>query len=143
MPNGTSKVCIDRSDLPRVSALQRISALQRVSAIALALGLAACSSNPPQPVEQFNNARSAISQAQSVATRDGASELRVAQYKLARGEQEMERGNYAGARIFAEQAEVDAKYAQAVAESARSQRAAAEASQGVRAMQDELDKRAK
>jgi signal transduction histidine kinase len=74
--------------------LQRISALQRVSAIALALGLAACSSNPPQPVEQFNNARSAISQAQSVATRDGASELRVAQYKLARGEQEMERGNY-------------------------------------------------
>lgn len=142
MPNGTSKVCIDRSDLPRVSALQRISALQRVSAIALALGLAACST-PPQPVEQFNNARSAISQAQSVATRDGASELRVAQYKLARGEQEMERGNYAGARIFAEQAEVDAKYAQAVAESARSQRAAAEASQGVRAMQDELDKRAK
>ena len=137
MTCGTSKVCTDRSDL------QRISALLRVSAIALALGLAACSSTPPQPVEQFNNARSAISQAQSVATRDGTSELRLAQYKLARAEQEMARGNNAQARIFAEQAEVDAKYAQTVAESARSQRAAAEASQGVRAMQDELDRRAR
>jgi Domain of unknown function (DUF4398) len=131
MPYVTGKPCIDRSDL------------QRAWALALALGLAACSSDLPQPVEQFNDARAAISQAQTVAARDGASELRVAQYKLARGQQELERGNNAQARMFAEQAEVDARYAQAVAQSAQMQRVAAEASQRVRAMQDELDRRAK
>jgi hypothetical protein len=130
MRYATCKACTDLSDL------------QGIAAIVLALGLAACSSTP-QPVEQIDAARAALSQAQPVAVSDGASELRLAQYKLARAEQEMQRGNNTDARIFAEQAEVDAKYAWTLAESARMQRTAAQVNQSVRSLQDELDRRSK
>ena len=130
MPYAACKACTDLSDL------------QRIAAIVLALGLAACSSMP-QPTEQIDAARAAVSKAEPVVVQDGAMELRVAQYKLARSQQEAERGDYANARIYAEQAQVDADYARAIAENARVQRAAAEADQSVRRLQDELDRRAK
>ena len=47
------------------------------------------------------------------------------------------------ARIYAEQAQVDADYARAIADNARVQRAAADANQSVRRLQDELERRAK
>jgi uncharacterized protein DUF4398 len=134
MPYGACKACIDQSDLQRD--------LPRIAAIVLALGLAACSSMP-QPSEQIDAARAAVSKAEPVVVQDGAMELRVAQYKLARAEQEAQRGDYVNARIYAEQAQVDADYARAIADNARVQRAAAEANQGVRRLQDELDRRAK
>ena len=130
MPYAACKACTHLSDL------------QRIAAVALVLGLAACNSTP-QPVEQIDAARAALSQAQPVAVSDGAPELRLAQYKLARAEQEMQRGNNTDARIFAEQAEVDAKYAWTLAESARMQRTAAEVDRNVRALREELDRRAK
>lgn len=134
MPYAACKACIDRSDLQRD--------LRRVAAVMLALGLAACSSMP-QPTEQIDAARAALSKAEPVVVQDGSMELRVAQYKLARAQQEAERGDYANARIYAEQAQVDADYARAIADNARVQRAAAEANQSVRRLQDELDRRAK
>ena len=124
------KACIDRSDL------------QRAAAIALAVALAACSSTPP-PKEQIQAARAAVSQAQPVAVRDGVAELTAAQIKLARAEQDMERGDNAQARMLAEQAEVDARYAWTIAENARLQRAAAEASQSAKQLRDELERRGK
>ena len=130
MPYAACKACTDLSDL------------QRVAAIVLALGLAACSSMP-EPTEQIDAARAAVSKAEPVVVQDGAMELRVARYKLARAEQEAERRDYANARIYAEQAQVDADYARSIAENARVQRAAAEADQSVRRLQDELDRRAK
>jgi len=130
MPYAACKACTDLSDL------------QRVAALVLALGLAACSSMP-RPTEQIDAARAAVSKAEPVVSQDGAMELRVARYKLARSQQDAERGDYANARIYAEQAQVDADYARAVAENARVQRAAAEADQSVRRLQDELDRRAK
>jgi len=130
MPYAACKACTDLSDL------------QRVAAIVLALGLAACSSMP-RPTEQIDAARAAVSKAEPVVIQDGAMELRVAQYKLARADQEAQRGDYANARIYAEQAQVDADYARAIAENARVQRAAADANQSVRRLQDELDRRAK
>jgi Domain of unknown function (DUF4398) len=130
MPYAACKACTDQSDL------------QRIAAIAFALGLAACST-VPQPVEQIDAARAALSQAQPVAVSDGAAELRLAQYKLARAEQEIQRGNNTEARIFAEQAEVDAKYAWTLAESARMQRTAAEVNQSVRSLREEADRRSK
>lgn len=123
-------------------ACTHLSELQRIAAIALVLGLAACSSTP-QPVEQIDAARAALLQARPVAVSDGAAELRLAQYKLARAEQEMKHGNNTDARIFAEQAEVDAKYAWTLAESARMQRTAAGVDHKVRALREELDRRAK
>ena len=134
MPYAACKACIDRSDLQRD--------LRRVAAVMLALGLAACSSMP-QPTEQIDAARAALSKAEPVVVQDGSMELRVAQYKLARAQQEAERGDYANARIYAEQAQVDADYARAIADNARVQRAAAEANQSVRRLQDELNRRAK
>ena len=130
MPYAACKACTHLSDL------------QRIAAVALALGLAACSSMP-QPTEQIDGARAAVSKAEPVVVQDGAMELRVAQYKLARAEQDAKRGDYANARIYAEQAQVDADYARAIADNARVQRAAAEADQSVRRLQDELDRRAK
>lgn len=130
MPYIACKACTDRSDL------------QRILALALALGLGACSSLP-RPAEQIDAARAAVSKAEPVVSQDGSMELRVAQYKLARAEQDAERGDYANARIYAEQAQVDADYARAIAENARVERAAADANQSVRRLQDELDRRTK
>jgi uncharacterized protein DUF4398 len=130
MLNDACKACIDRS------------VLQRAAPLALALGLAACSSIP-RPDEQVDAARAAVSQAQPVAVRDGAPELKVAQAKLTRAEDAMQRGEYRDARILAEQAEVDARYAWTLAENARLQRAAAEVDQGVKLLRDQLDRGAK
>jgi Domain of unknown function (DUF4398) len=101
--------------------LQRMAA---PAAIALACFAAACSSIP-QPTEQVDAARAAVSQAQPVATQDGAAELQVARAKLALAEDAIQQGDYVNARVFAEQAEVDARYAWILAETARMQRAAA------------------
>jgi hypothetical protein len=130
MPNDAGKACI------------RLSVLQRAAPVALAAALAACSSTP-RPSEQVSAARAAVSQAQPVAVRDGAPELKAAQAKLMRAEELMQRGDYTDARIFAEQAEVDARYAWTLAENARLQRAAAETGESVKLLRDELDRRAR
>jgi hypothetical protein len=120
-----------------------LSVLQRAATLVFgAAALAACSSTP-QPIEQVELARAAVSQAQPVAVVDGAPELKMAQAKLARAESAVRSGDYVGARILAEQAEVDAKYAWTVAENARLQRAAAEVDQSVKLLRGELDGRGK
>jgi hypothetical protein len=103
--------------------------------------LAGCASTPP-PTEQLSAARTMVSQAQPVATRDGAPELSTARMKLARAEDAKQRGDYVTARAYAEQAEVDAKYAWTLAENARMQRAAAEVDQSLSTLRQELDRRA-
>jgi hypothetical protein len=130
MPCHACKACI------------RLSVLQRAAPVALAAALAACSSIPP-PDEQVGAARAAVSQAQPVAVRDGAPELWAAQVKLMRAEEAMQRGEYTHARIFAEQAEVDARYAWTLAENARLQRAAAEAGASAKVLREQLDRRAR
>jgi chromosome segregation ATPase len=115
-------------------------ALKRIAAAVLAAGLAGCASVPP-PQAQLAAARAMVSQAQAVAARDAAFELNTAQAKLARAEQAMKRDDYVNARIYAEQAEVDAKYAWTLAENARAQRAAAEVGKGINALREELQRR--
>jgi hypothetical protein len=116
--------------------------LQCAGAWTLSAALAACSTTPV-PTEQLAAARTMVSQAAPVAVRDGAVELKTAQAKLARAEEAMQRGDYTQARIFAEQAEVDARYAWTLAENARMQRAAAELDQSVKVLRNELDRRVK
>ena len=127
MPDHACKACM----VPPV--------LQRGTALAVLTVLAACSSLP-QPTEQVEAARAALAQAQPAAGRAGAAELQLARTKLARAEEAMQRGNYVDARILAEQAEVDARYAWALGESARQQRAAAEVAQNVNTLRQELDR---
>jgi hypothetical protein len=124
------KACIDLSDL------------QKAAAVALAAALVACSSTPP-PKEQVDAARAAVAQAQPLAVRDGAAELTAARIKLDRALQAIDRGDMENARMLAEQAEVDAKYAWTLAENARLQRAALEANQSAKQVADELERRAK
>ena len=120
----------------------RLSVLQWLGAAAAAAALAACSTIP-RPVEQVEAARSALTRAQPVAVNEGAPQLNLAQVKLARAEQAMRGGDYVTARILAEQAEVDARYAWTLAESARLQRAAAGIDRDLQSLRDELDRRMK
>ena len=118
------------------------SVLQWLGAAAVAASLAACSSIP-RPVEQVEAARAALGQAQPVAVAEGAPQLKLAQAKLERAERAMQGGDHVSARILAEQAEVDARYAWTLAESARLQRAAAGIDRSVQSLRDELERRTK
>jgi hypothetical protein len=114
-------------------------ALKALAGAAVAAALSACASTPP-PVAQLAAARATVSQAQPVAITDAPAELHTAQTKLARAEDAMQRGDYLHARLLAEQAEVDARYAWTLAENARMQRAAAELDQGIRTLREELER---
>jgi hypothetical protein len=96
------------------------AALRRVKARALLLPLAfaACATSSPPNVD-LAAARAALLQAEPVAHRYAAAELRGAQEKLARAEQAMARDDWTQARRLAEEAEVDARYAWALAENER------------------------
>jgi len=101
------------------------AALRRVRAAAtviLLLALAACATSSPPPDTDLAAARTAMLQAEPVAHRYAPAELRVAQDKLARAEQAMTRDDWREARRLAEEAEVDARYARALAEHERSRR---------------------
>jgi hypothetical protein len=130
----TSKACIDIFDLQRD--------LPRAALIAATAALAACSSLPP-PTEQMDAARAAVAHAQPVAAAEGVPELGMAQAKLARAEQELQRGDNVAARVLAEQAEVDARYAWTLAENARLQRTTAEFDRSSKQMRQELERSAK
>ena len=106
---------------PACKACMRRPLLQWPVALAFGAVLAACASWPP-PIEQLAAARAMVAQAQPMAVADGLPELKTAQAKLLRAEDAMQRGDYVDARIFAEQAEVDARYAWTLAENARMQR---------------------
>jgi hypothetical protein len=82
-----------------------------------------------------------VTQAQPVAARDAPRELAGAQEKLRGAEEAMQRGDYVQARILAEQAEVDAKYAWTIAENAKAQRAAAEVDKSIELLKNELARR--
>lgn len=87
--------------------------------VILPLALVACATASPPPDSDLAAARTAILQAEPVAHRYAPAELRVAQDKLARAEQAMARDDWREARRLAEEAEVDARYARALAENER------------------------
>ena len=103
----------------------RLTVLQLVLQPVFALALSGCATTPP-PHEQLAAARAMVIQAQPVAVSEGSPELQRAQVKLAQAEEAMQRFEYRNARILAEQAEVDARYAWTAAESARLRHAAAQ-----------------
>lgn len=83
--------------------------------------LAGGCSTTPAPTSELAAARNAVAQAQAAAL-DAPGVLASAQDKLARAEQAMQRGEHLHARLFAEQAEADARLATATAENARARR---------------------
>ena len=94
--------------------------MRTLTTVFVCLALAACASpSPPEP--ELAAARAALIQAEPLAHRYAAPELRLAQAKLARAEQAMARHDWTEARRLAEQAEVDARFARALAENERAQ----------------------
>ena len=114
--------------------------MKRAAMICSAVALGACASAPP-PVAELAAARTMVSTAQPAASRHAPQELRAAQAKLARAEDAMVRERYVAARLLAEQAEVDARLAWIMAESARSRDAAAEVNRSIEVLRKELEGR--
>ena len=85
----------------------------------IALVLAACASASP-PATELASARAAIEQAAPFASHYAPAELAAAQKKLEREEQALARDDRVQARRLAEAAEVDARFAWAMAENERS-----------------------
>lgn len=111
--------------------------------IAAIFSLSACSSIPP-PVEQIAVSRSAVERASSSPSAVDAApvELQQARQKLDRAQLAMTEKDYVLARRMAEQAEVDARVAESRASSTRGERALKEVQESIRALQDEINRRA-
>ncbi|WAB96530.1 DUF4398 domain-containing protein [Pseudomonas putida] len=76
------------------------------------LGLAGCA-NDPAPNEQMRISEQALEQARAVGATDQVEELKLAEDKLARAKSDMLTEDYRDARMRAEQAELDARLAEA------------------------------
>nr|WP_286675079.1 DUF4398 domain-containing protein [Pseudomonas subflava] len=86
-----------------------------------ALVLAGCA-NDPAPHEQMRLTAQAVEQARAVGADPQIEEMRMAEQKLARAEKNMGEEDYKRARVFAEQAELDARLAEAKVVNLKSQK---------------------
>ena len=76
------------------------------------LGLAGCA-NDPAPDEQMRISEQALEQARAVGATEQVETLKLAEDKLDRAKANMLSGDYRDARMRAEQAELDARLAEA------------------------------
>ena len=107
-------------------------------AILLALLISACASDPA-PTEQLRLTEQALTQAQALGVTAGQSApLRQAEEKLAQAQAAMQDTDYKQARIYAEQAELDARLAEAQHLTAKSQQQLAELSSRINRLRRQL-----
>ena len=96
--------------------------MNRPFILALALlALAGCA-NDPAPHEQMRLTTQAVQQARAVGADQQIEEMQLAKKKLARAEKNMGEADYKRARMFAEQAELDARLAEAKVLNLKSQK---------------------
>jgi septal ring factor EnvC (AmiA/AmiB activator) len=96
--------------------------VNRPPILALALlALAGCA-NDPAPHEQMRLTTQAVEQARAVGADQQIEEMQLAEQKLARAEKNMGEADYKRARMFAEQAELDARLAEAKVLNLKSQK---------------------
>lgn len=74
--------------------------------------LAGCASDPA-PIEQMKLTEKAVAQAKAVGAVDDEPEMQMAESKLAQARSDMTNESYKAARMQAEQAELDARLAEA------------------------------
>lgn len=82
-----------------------------LAAMAL-VSLAGCA-NDPAPIEQMKLTEKAVAQAKAVGAADDEPEMQMAESKLAQARSDMTNESYKAARMQAEQAELDARLAEA------------------------------
>ncbi|BAU73607.1 DUF4398 domain-containing protein [Metapseudomonas furukawaii] len=76
------------------------------------LALSGCA-NDPAPIEQMRLTQKAVEQAKAVGATEQIEEMKLAEEKLALAEKNMGEEDFKRARILAEQAELDARLAEA------------------------------
>lgn len=114
-----------------------------VAASALVILMAGCASNQA-PVEQMAVSRAAVNNAMSSGGNEFAPiQLKSAMTKLDAAEKAMADKNYDLARQMAEQAEVDAKLAGAIARSVKAQKAADAVQEDIRVLRQEIERTTK
>lgn len=91
----------------------------KAALVIASLLLAACATPSSPPDTDLAAARTALLHAEPVAHRYARAELRLAQDKLARAEQAAARDDWRESHRLAQEAEVDARYAWALAENER------------------------
>jgi uncharacterized lipoprotein len=86
--------------------------IQPLFAALAVLALAGCAADPA-PTEQFRLTEQALEQAKAVGATDNVPELKLAEEKFARARGNMTDQSFKNARMRAEQAELDARLAEA------------------------------
>ncbi|KAF1050232.1 DUF4398 domain-containing protein [Xylophilus sp.] len=114
-----------------------------VAAAALA-ALAGCATSRDAPTSQLALARSAVERAAAApaAVESAPVELQLARDKLLRAEQAAGNRDYDYARRLAAEAEVDAQVTESRGAALRSQEALAKVREGLRALNDEINRNA-
>lgn len=111
--------------------------------ISVAIFMAGCASTPA-PTEQMAVSRAAVNNASSAGGSEFAPlQLKSAMEKMNAAERAMAAEDYVLARQLAEQAQVDAQLAAAVARSAKAQKAANTMQEDIRVLRQEIDRKTK
>lgn len=127
--------------------LNRPGRIARLGIPALAVGAAllaaACASAPP-PTDQLAVSTAAVASAVSAGGgQSAAADLKMARDKLDRANLAMTANDHVLARSLAEEAQVDARLAEARAHAAKAQKAADELQEGRRVLREEMDRKTK
>ncbi|WP_420847205.1 DUF4398 domain-containing protein [Metapseudomonas resinovorans] len=101
------------------------------------LTLAGCA-NDPAPNEQMRLTQKAVEQAKAVGATEQIEEMKLAQDKLALAEKNMGEEDYKRARILAEEAELDARLAEAKVLTKKSQDQLAELTSRINRLRKQL-----
>nr|WP_153917225.1 DUF4398 domain-containing protein [Pseudomonas taiwanensis] len=101
------------------------------------LALAGCASDPA-PIEQMRLTEKAVEQAKAVGATEQIEEMKLAQDKLALAEKNMGEQDYKRARVLAEEAELDARLAEAKVLTKKSQDQLAELTARINRLRKQL-----
>lgn len=120
------------------------SLVRQLSLAAAATVLLAGCASTQAPTEQMALSKAAVNNAMSLGGNEFAPiELKSAMDKLDAAERAMAAKNYELAQQMAEQAEVDAKLASAIARSTKAQKAADALQEDIRVLRQEIDRNTK
>lgn len=114
----------------------------RICIIALSAAFAGCSTTPP-PVAELAAAKASIARAEQPAARHAPDALLGAQRKLAAAQTAFRGEDFDRARRLAEEAEIDARLALAIAESSQARQSLEQVKQGIETLKQELLRRQK
>lgn len=103
----------------------------------LLVALVGCTKDPA-PIEQMRLTEQAVAQAKAVGADEQIPEMVLAEAQLARAQKNMNEQDYKRARMFAEQAELDARLAEGKALTAKSEKQLADLNARIKRLHKQL-----